>query len=73
MGSFVPQIVKIWRERSVTGVSVRTYIITIIGFCCWVTYGALSGAWPVVAANSVCVLLTATILVLRLRFGEGSA
>lgn len=73
MASFVPQIVKIWRERSAAGVSVRMYIITIIGFSCWVTYGALSGAWPVAVANSVCVLLTATILVLRLRFGEGSA
>lgn len=73
MTSFLPQIVKIWREKSASGVSVRMYIITIVGFCCWVTYGLLSGAWPVAAANSVCVVLTATILVLRLRFGDGDA
>ncbi len=73
MASFVPQIVKIWRERCATGVSVRMYIITIIGFCCWTIYGILSSAWPVAAANGVCIVLTVTILVLRLRFGEGQA
>ena len=73
MASFVPQIVKIWRERDATGVSVRMYIITIVGFVCWTTYGLLSHAWPVAVSNGVCLVLTATILVLRLRFGDGRA
>ncbi len=73
MASFVPQIMKIWRERCAAGVSVRMYMITVAGFCCWVVYGVLSNAWPVAVSNGVCVLLTVTILVLRLRFGEGQA
>lgn len=73
MASFVPQIVKIVRERSAAGVSLRMYAVTIVGFACWITYGALSGSWPVTAANSVCLVLTATILALRLRFGENRA
>lgn len=73
MASFIPQIAKIWRERDASGVSVRMYIITIVGFVCWTAYGMLSHAWPVAGANAVCLVLTATILVLRLRFGEGRA
>ncbi len=68
--SFVPQIVKILREREAEGVSLRMYGVTVVGFCCWTTYGLLSGAWPVAASNSVCALLAAWIFALRLRFGD---
>ncbi len=73
MTSFVPQILKILRERDASGVSLAMYSVTIIGFICWTTYGALSGSWPVTLANAVCLCLTITILVLRLRFGGNSA
>lgn len=72
MASFVPQIVKIVRERDATGVSLIMYAVTIFGFVCWTTYGALSGSWPVMVSNAVCILLTVTIFALRLRFGDTS-
>ena len=70
MASFVPQILKILRERDASGISVRMYAITMIGFVCWTAYGALSGSWPVTAANAICLCLTLTILILRLRLTE---
>lgn len=73
MASFVPQIMKIVRERDASGVALRMYAVTIVGFVCWTTYGVLSGSWPVTVANAVCLALTATILALRLRFGDGKA
>jgi MtN3 and saliva related transmembrane protein len=73
MASFVPQIVKIVRERRATGVALRMYAITIVGFICWTAFGILSGSWPVAVANAVCLILVTTILVLRLRFGDGAA
>jgi MtN3 and saliva related transmembrane protein len=71
MASFVPQIIKIMRERNADGVSLIMYGVTIFGFICWTTYGVLSGSWPVVVSNAVCLVLTATIFVLRLRYGDG--
>lgn len=73
MASFVPQIVKIVSERDASTVSLRMYAVTSIGFMCWVTYGALSGSWPIVLANAVCLCLVVVILFLRLRFGDGKA
>lgn len=73
MLSFIPQILKIARERDAEGVSLKMYAVTIFGFCCWTAYGVLSGAWPVAASNAICVILTAAIFILRLRFGEGSS
>ena len=73
MASFVPQILKMLRERDASGVSLRMYAVTIVGFICWTTYGALSGSWPVTLANAVCLGLVCVILALRLRFGDGRA
>lgn len=73
MASFVPQILKILRERDASGISLRMYAVTTVGFICWTTYGALSGSWPVTVSNAVCLVLVIVIFALRLRFGEGRA
>lgn len=73
MTSFIPQIMKILRERNAEGVSLHMYGVTIVGFVCWTTFGALTRAWPVTLSNAVCLALVITIFVLRLRFGSGEA
>ena len=71
MGSFVPQLIKIVRERRAEGVSLRTYLVTVTGFCLWIAYGCLLGSWPIAVSNSVSLLLSAAILVLTWRYGDG--
>ena len=44
--SFAPQIIKIWRERDASAVSLRTYSLTVTCFALWVGYGLLTTAWP---------------------------
>jgi MtN3 and saliva related transmembrane protein len=70
MSGFVPQLIKIAREKRAEGVSLRTYMITVTGFVLWVIYGVLLGSWPVAASNSVCLILAGAILILRWRYGE---
>ena len=71
MSSFVPQLIKVAREKSAEGVSLRTYIVNVVGFGLWITYGVLLGSWPVAASNAVNLLLASAILILRWRYGEG--
>ncbi|MET0274619.1 MAG: SemiSWEET transporter [Phenylobacterium sp.] len=71
MSSFVPQIIKIWRERDASSVSLRMYVVTVTGFGLWITYGVLIGSWPVALSNVVCLAMSATILILKWRFGDG--
>lgn len=70
MTSFMPQIAKIVRERDATSVSLRMYAVTVTGFTLWTTYGLMIGSWPVAASNIVCLILSATILVLKWRFSH---
>jgi MtN3 and saliva related transmembrane protein len=71
MASFVPQIAKILREHDAESVSLRMYAVTVTGFTLWTAYGVMIGGWPLVAANSVCLALSATILALKWRFARG--
>lgn len=70
MTSFAPQIVKIWRERDASSVSLRMYVVTVTGFALWIVYGVLTKSWPVTGANTVCLAMSATILVLKWRFSR---
>jgi len=70
--SFVPQVLKIWRERDATNVSYRMYVITVTGFSLWLLYGILLGQWPIMIANALCLSLSATILALKLRYDRGA-
>ena len=73
MTSFAPQIVKIWRERDASSVSLRMYVVTVTGFSLWIAYGILTQSWPVTVANTVCLLMSATILALKWRFSRHEA
>ncbi len=70
MSSFVPQLIKIAREKRAAGVSLRTYVVNVTGFVLWIVYGLLLGSWPVAASNAVNLLLAGAILILRWRYGE---
>lgn len=73
MASFTPQIAKIWRERDASSVSLRMYVVTVTGFGLWTTYGVLTGSWPVIGANVVCLTLAGVILALKWRFRDRKA
>jgi MtN3 and saliva related transmembrane protein len=73
MASFLPQAIKIWREKDASSVSLRMYLVTATGFTLWAIYGFLLKSWPLVGSNLVCLLLSLTVLVLKLKYGEGPA
>ncbi len=67
-GSFVPQAWHTFSTRDVSGISLGMYSVFTVGVACWLVYGLLLGAWPVVIANAVTLLLAAAILVMKLRY-----
>jgi MtN3 and saliva related transmembrane protein len=67
MVSFAPQILKILREHDASSVSVRMYVVTVVGFVCWIAYGVLIGSWPVAVSNVINLGMSGAVLVLTLR------
>jgi MtN3 and saliva related transmembrane protein len=60
--SFVPQAVHTFRSRDVSGISLGMYGVFTVGILLWLVYGLMLGAWPIVAANAVTLVLAASIL-----------
>lgn len=67
--SFVPQAVKLIRSRDTRGISLGMYAIFNGGVVCWLLYGLVLMSWPMIVSNIITLVLSATILVLKLRHG----
>ena len=70
--SFAPQAWRIWRTRDVSGISLVTYLILTMGLVLWLIYGLLKGDLPLVVANSVMVVLTTAITLMKIVFSKSS-
>ncbi len=66
--SFVPQAWHTFTTRDVSGISLGMYSAFTLGIACWLLYGLLLGAWPIVIANVITLALAATILLMKLRY-----
>ena len=65
--SFVPQVLKAWRDRDTAALSKRMYVVTVTAFTLWSLYGFLIGSAPIVIFNLLSLVLSGTILVLKIR------
>ncbi len=65
-GSFVPQALLTLRTRDVSGISLGMYSAFTAGVALWLVYGVMLGKWPIVVANSVTLVLAATILTVKI-------
>jgi MtN3 and saliva related transmembrane protein len=64
--SFAPQAWKIIRTRETKDISLGMYLFTVTGFAAWTAYGIMLGQWPLIAANSICFVLSGFILAMKL-------
>lgn len=66
--AFVPQLVRVVRRRSAKDVSLPTFLLFSIGVFLWLIYGIDIGSRPVIASNGVTLVLSLSILILKLRY-----
>lgn len=67
--AFIPQAWLTWKTRRAEGVSLGMYSLFTTGVALWLLYGVILGAWPVIIANTVTLVLALFILGMKLRFG----
>jgi MtN3 and saliva related transmembrane protein len=67
--AYVPQVIKAWRTRSTTDISMGTFLLLFVGITLWLIYGVILRDPPLILANLITLCLATTILVFKLRFG----
>lgn len=68
--SFLPQAWHSFKSRDVSGVSLGMYIVFTMGVALWLVYGVMLGAWPIVIANVITLILSLAILGMKLIYGR---
>lgn len=66
--SFIPQTLKTFRTRDVSGISLTMYSLFTVGIALWLAYGFMLQAWPVIIANIITLALASAILIMKLRY-----
>ena len=64
--AFIPQAIKSYRTRDLSGISLPMYTIFTLGVALWLAYGLLKQDWPIIIANTITVALSAMIMVLKI-------
>lgn len=67
--AFVPQATKTIRTRDTSGISLLMYLVFTVGIGFWFGYGIVLESWPMIVSNAITFVLSATILVLKLKHG----
>jgi MtN3 and saliva related transmembrane protein len=65
--SFVPQVLKCCRTGDTAAISLRMFAVRIFGLLLWTIYGFVLGSLPVLVFSALGLVLSAIILVLKVR------
>ena len=67
--AYIPQVLRVWRTRSTTDISLKMFLVLVTGLSLWLTYGIWRSEWPLIIANSITLMLASTILYFKIRHG----
>jgi MtN3 and saliva related transmembrane protein len=65
--SFVPQVLKAWREGDTGAISKRMYMASLIAYGLWIVHGLMIASIPVILFNGVNVVFAGLVLAMKLR------
>jgi len=65
---WLPQVYKAWSTRETRALSLATNLLILATVSLWLVYGLVLGAWPIIVANLLAVLLVGAIVVAKLIY-----
>ncbi len=70
--AYIPQLVRVLRLHSARDISLPTFMMFALGVVFWLLYGLYTGSMPIIASNSVTLVLAVSIVVLKLHYDRSS-
>ena len=64
--SFLPQVIKIWRHRDVSSISLLMYSLFCLGVFLWLMYGIALGSIALILTNGITLFLSSCVLFLKI-------
>lgn len=66
---WLPQAIKIIREKETRSLSLPTNLAFTLGVLCWLVYGLAHSDWPLIWSSGTTLVLMLIIVALKLRHG----
>ena len=68
--TFLPQVIKTWREKSAKDISLAMFVIAAINEVMWTGYGFLKDDLVIILTNIVVLALSLTMIYFKLKYGK---
>ena len=68
--AFLPQVIRIFKTRTAKDISLSMYLIFCTGVCLWLAYGFLINSLAILIANSMAIVLSGIVLVMKVRLKD---
>ena len=66
--AYVPQAIKIIKTKDTKSLSLIMYVIMTVGIMLWLSYGILLKDLPIIIANTVTLIFSGIILILKIKY-----
>jgi MtN3 and saliva related transmembrane protein len=67
--AYIPQILKILREKSAEDISLKTMLVLGTGLSLWVAFGVAKSDTPIIIGNAISLSLVMSVIILKFRYG----
>ena len=65
---WLPQTIKTWRTKETKDLSLWANLLILATVSLWLIYGIMLGAWPLIIANIVSIILVGAIVSAKLIY-----
>ena len=65
--AFLVQVIKSFRTKDLSGISLGMYSIFALGVALWLFYGIALNNWPLILANSLTLTFSLCILIMKIK------
>jgi len=68
--TFLPQVLKTWKEKSAKDVSLYMFIIAFVNEIMWLVYGVMINNWVIILTNAVMLVMSGIMIWLKIRYNH---
>ena len=66
--AFLPQVIKVIKTKDTESIALGMYLMRVVGIGLWLMHGLAIQDLPLIAANSISLILSATILAYKIKY-----
>jgi MtN3 and saliva related transmembrane protein len=66
--TFLPQVLKTWKEKSAKNVSLMMFIIAFVNEIMWIAYGMLRDDMVIIVTNVIMITMCSVMISLKLKY-----